>query len=475
MSKKNETPVLILSLLITASLLGGGFWWFSQRFSPKSSTDSLGNGVESRSLSIAIPERISQGEKILMSEARSDNPAFSQAKEAGTGAMTAQQYSQAVTLFESALQKSRNAPETLIYLNNARIGNNKAYTIAVAVPIGTDPNGSSEILRGVAQAQTEINQAGGVKGVPLKVAIANDDNNASIARQIASAFVQNSQILGVVGHYASDVTLAAGSVYNAGELVSISPISSTVKLSGFGKYVFRTVPSDYVAARALAEYALKTLQQKNFAVFFNSQSDYSVSLKSEFVTAVSLGGGKVSSEYDLSSPEFGASRAIDQSLKQGVKVLMLAANTGTLDKALQVVDAAQQRVNLLGGDDVYSPKTLQVGGRQTAGMIVAVPWHIDGDRGSAFPAKSRQLWGGDVSWRSAISYDAVQALATALQTSQTRSGIQAALVSPDFSATGASEAVRFLPSGDRNAGIQLVKVSPGNRSGSGFDFVPIAR
>ena len=29
--KKNETPALILSLLVTAGLLGGGFWWFTQR------------------------------------------------------------------------------------------------------------------------------------------------------------------------------------------------------------------------------------------------------------------------------------------------------------------------------------------------------------------------------------------------------------------------------------------------------------
>ncbi len=31
MSQKNETPVLILSLLITAGLIGGGFWWFTQK------------------------------------------------------------------------------------------------------------------------------------------------------------------------------------------------------------------------------------------------------------------------------------------------------------------------------------------------------------------------------------------------------------------------------------------------------------
>ncbi|MEM1280520.1 MAG: phosphate ABC transporter substrate-binding protein, partial [Cyanobacteria bacterium P01_H01_bin.152] len=30
MSSKNETPVLIASLLITVGLLGGGYWWFTR-------------------------------------------------------------------------------------------------------------------------------------------------------------------------------------------------------------------------------------------------------------------------------------------------------------------------------------------------------------------------------------------------------------------------------------------------------------
>ncbi len=33
MSQKNETPILILSLLITVGLIGGGFWWFTRKTS----------------------------------------------------------------------------------------------------------------------------------------------------------------------------------------------------------------------------------------------------------------------------------------------------------------------------------------------------------------------------------------------------------------------------------------------------------
>ncbi len=467
MTQKNETLRLLVALAITGSIVAGGVWWFTNRSTGK--TDVSGVATQT----VATGDRISRGERILLpSETQSEEA--NQLKQAGVNAMAGSQYPQAAAMFGAALQKAPNAPETLIYLNNARIGNRKAYTIAVSVPIKTDLAGSAEILRGVAQAQDSVNNAGGIQGVPLKVAIASDDNEPQIARQLASTFVQDSDILGVVGHYASDVSLAASSVYNDGGLVMISPISTTVKLSGAGKYIFRTVPSDYIAARALADYATRSLQQKNIAVFFNSRSGYSESLKNEFSTAVSLAGGQISNEVDFSQPDFNAEAAVKRSQQQGAKVFMLAANTGTLDQAMQVVQANQKQSVLLGGDDVYAPKTLELGKAQADGMVVAVPWHIQANAKSAFVQESQRLWKADVNWRSAISYDAIQALIGGLQKDPTRNGVQQTLSNPDFSAPGAAQPVRFLASGDRNAKIQLVKVAPGGRSGTGFDFIPIA-
>lgn len=60
----------------------------------------------------------------------------------------------------------------------------------------------------------------------------------------------------------SDSTLAAGTIYTSGQLVAISPTSTSVKISNFSHYVFRTVPSDFMAARSLANYMVRTLQKK---------------------------------------------------------------------------------------------------------------------------------------------------------------------------------------------------------------------
>jgi branched-chain amino acid transport system substrate-binding protein len=480
--QKNETLVLVLSLVATLALVAAGVWWVT-----KPSSTNMGGVGGNRSnpdettptpFNQPVQERISAGEKLLISEDATPE------KQAAIKAIASGNYTEAVTQLEASLKsdgrvanrlRHRNDPEALIYLNNARIGNQKSYTIAASVPISSDINAAQEILRGVAQAQNEINRTGGIKNIPLKVLIAKDENDSDIAKQVAAALVKSSEVLGVIGHYASDVTLATVDTYQSGKLVAISPISTSVKLSGKSHYVFRTVPSDYVAARALAEYMLQKLKQQKVAVFFNSKSGYSQSLKSEFVTAVSLGGGQVISEVDLSNPNFNAALSLEQAIQGGAKVLMLAVNTDTLDKAMLVVQVNGKRLNLLAGDDVYTPKTLQLGGLAAENMVLAIPWHILGNPQAEFTKAANQLWGAEVNWRTAMAYDAAKALIAGIERNPTRTGVQQALLASDFSATGAAGDIKFLPSGDRNQTVQLVTIKPGKRTSFGYEFVPVPK
>lgn len=474
MSQKNETAVLVLSLLITIGLAGAGIWWLTSRsstnvggLSPQNQTFSkspTGNSPQSEQ---AIGQRLSAGKKLLIPEQATTT------KQAAIQAIASGNYNAAISDLQASLKTNRNDPEALIYLNNARIADRKSYTIAAAVPIGADLNAALEILRGVAQAQNEINQSGGISGTPLKVLIANDDNNPEIASQIASALANNSEILGVIGHFGSDTTLAASKIYQQNQLVAISPTSTSVQLSGVGRNIFRTVPSDRFAANALSRYMLTKLQKQKAAVFFNSASSYSKSLKDEFTTAVYGDGGQIVSEFDFANPNFNAAESVKSAIDQGAQVIMLASNSATVDQALQVVQVNAKRLPLVAGDGAYTAKMLQIGGAGATDMVLAVPWHILADPASNFPQTSKQLWNAEVSWRTALAYDAAIALIAGLGRNPTRTGIQQALSASDFSAKGASGPIRFLPSGDRNRAVQLVTVKPGNRTSYGYEFVPI--
>ncbi|QKD81977.1 amino acid ABC transporter substrate-binding protein [Thermoleptolyngbya sichuanensis A183] len=474
MSQKNETLPLILSLLVTLLLLAGGIWWFGRNLgfggvgigqggSPSTSSPGQGGGAG------RISDRLSTGAQLLFPEGASSQ------KQAAVQALANRDYQGAIANLEASLQANRNDPEALIYLNNARIGDQNSYTIAVAVPTATSANSALEILRGVAQAQDEVNRAGGIDGVPVKVMIVNDDNSPDVTPQVADALVKDRSVLGVIGHFGSDATLAAAPVYEAGRLVMISPTSTSVQLSGAGQYIFRTVPSDRFTAAALSRHMLERLRVQRAAVFYNSQSAYSTSLKNEFTTAVFSDGGQVVGEFDLSAAGFDSVASFDQAAQQGAEVLVLAANTATLDPALQVVAINRRRLPILGGDSLYNPRVLQVGGESAVGMVVAVPWILLADPNAPFVRSSRQYWGGDVNWRTAMAYDAAIALIRAISIGKTnRAAIAESLRSNADTIEGATGVVRFLPSGDRNQAMQLVEIVP-SQSQFGYSFYPVSQ
>lgn len=466
MSQKNETPVLLLSLLITLALIGGGLWWLGRRFNVSTLPSiTQPNETEAR-VPATLEDRFSAGERLLTSNASSE-------KAAGIAAIADQNYDQAVRDLEASLNNNRNDPEALIYLNNARIAEQRAYTIAVSVPLATSIEPALEILRGVAQAQDEVNQQGGINGVPLRVLIVSDDSEVDTVQQVAEALAQDESVLGVVGHFGSEATLAGAEIYNREGLVMISPTSTSVQLSGQGNYTFRTVPSDRFTATTLASYLLDELGEQAAVVYYNSGSDYSTSLKNQFTTALTTGGGQVVEEVDVSSSSFNADRSLTQAAQRGAQALVLATNTPTLDQALQVIQANNRQLPLLGGDSLYNPRVLEVGQADAEGMVVAVPWIISSNLQSPFVRSSQSLWGGDVNWRTAMAYDATAVLIEGLRENPTREGLQQALSDPSFEVEGATGMVRFLSSGDRNQPMQLTVIEPGTRSGYGFDFAPV--
>lgn len=470
MAKKNELPALMASLLITFGLLGGGAWWlknnlFENTGSSGNNTEQSGGNSSGNSINLGGADG-SAGRSVL-----SDKP-VSEAKQNGLDALANGDYSTAEAEFTAALAAQKNDPESLIYLNNAKIGDARAYTLAVIVPAGSSESAAEELMRGAAQAQTDINDSGGIAGRDLKLLLINDDDDKDTAANIAADLVDNSDVLGVVGHYSSGTTLAAAPVYEEGGLPMISPTSTAVDIANAGDFIFRTVPSDRLAAATLSRYTLNELNKTKAAVFFTSDSAYSKSVKSEFTTELLSNGGEVVADFDVQASGFDPDDALREAEAQGADILMLALNTATIEIANDVIQANAQTLPMLGGDSLYNPIILQESQGDALGLTVAVPWHILSHEQTPFVQASRQLWGGDVNWRTATAYDAVRTLAAGLEEKQNREGLAEALAD-GINIEGATDSIRFLPTGDRNQPSQLVEIVPGNRSGSGYDYVPV--
>lgn len=453
----NQRYFLLILYAVILCIFGPTMYWVTHRESPT----ALPGGKNS------IEKRVSLGDKILVTAHSNE------AKQEGVSAFDQGDYVAAQEDFSSALRSDRNDPEARIYLNNTIAAKTKnPERIAVSVPIGGDLGVAEEILRGVAQAQAEINNNGGIKGKPLMVKIANDDNSPDLAREIANVFVKDKKLSAVVGHVGSDASIAAAPIYETAGIVMITPSSSAEALSTIGSHIFRTVPSTRDLADSLANYAVNTAGKTNIAVCVDADAQASVSFKENFIWAVYNYGAKINSlNCDLSAADFNPIDIPSQAISSGADALLLAPSVRKVDKALEIAVANDDRLTLLGNHSMNTYTTLKQGQNDVNGMVLNVPWYPEVK--NSFTEDAQKLWGGAVNWRTAMAYDATKTISTGMASSQERAQLQQVLANPEFTAQGATTSISFLPSGDRNLKGTMIKIQPGNKSGTDYDFVAL--
>ncbi|MEH2231100.1 MAG: bifunctional serine/threonine-protein kinase/ABC transporter substrate-binding protein [Nostoc sp.] len=377
--------------------------------------------------------------------------------------INSQKFSLAISQLEQYRQKNPRNSQALIVLENAKIGSSDSIAIAVVAPITDDLNKAEEMIRGLAQAQWEVNAAGGINGLPIKIILVNDSQDQNTVRQTAQEIVNNQNILGIIGHLSSDNSMVASEVYQKGKILMISPTATSTNLTNKGEYIKRTVMNDAIAGGTLARYVSQKLQKKSIAIFYNSQNNYSKSIRQSLINEYTIEKGKIAYEADLSDSNFTAGAMVRQAKTAGADVIMLAADSSTLDKALQVMQTNDKRLLLIGGNSLYvNDPILSIGCSDAQGIILAVPWNVKNHLNSPYVKTASYLFKAEVSWRSKMSYDALSAIISALKKTpnHTRQSLQETISKLDFSApSGDEEVVKFDRQGDRIKPVELVTVT----------------
>jgi ABC-type branched-subunit amino acid transport system substrate-binding protein/serine/threonine protein kinase len=440
----------------------------------------------------AISNRSSVGERILLGfEGNRDTDKFKELKRAGVLAIANKNYAEAISKLQSALAENPNSPETRIYLNNALIGDRQSYTIAAAAPISRSLDRASEMLRGFAQAQAEINQVGAVNEAKIKLKIVDDSDDPKLIESISNAIVKHPEILGVVGHNRNDVSIKAANIYNDNKLSFIAPIGTANRLTGTDKpYIFRTNSKGDAIAKKLVDRLIDTDRKQKIAIFYVPTIATNQEFKNQFVDKLTARGGQVVGAFPFStvsstasppvnnSPTFDAEAHLQEATAMGADAILLLSVGRANREALKVLRIrASKYPNLIvfGDTALYSMNTLKAG-KESEGLILGVPWQ-EADSTPQFATGAKQLWNDRVNWATATSYNAVKALGTAIKTQETpsRSGVMEVLAKNEF--MGASGKFQFK-NGEPTERYALVRVTqtPPNykySSQTGYDFIPI--
>lgn len=112
------------------------------------------------------------------------------------------------------------------------------------------------MTQGVMMAADELNAAGGVLGKKIRIEKGDDQAKPSEGNLVAQRFTGNKNIVAVIGHFNSGVSIPASAIYNHFGIVEITPASTNPKLTNQGfANVFRNLPTDDENGRQLADFA----------------------------------------------------------------------------------------------------------------------------------------------------------------------------------------------------------------------------
>lgn len=243
--------------------------------------------------------------------------------------------------------------------------------IAVAAPMTGD---NAEYGKGFANAAKmmaeEWNAKGGVLGKKIEIVPYDDKNSGEEAASIAQKIISDKDIIGVIGHFASGVCMAAAPTYNENKVIEISPSASHPDYSGIGEYIFRNNTVINVEAAAGLDIAINDLGKKNIGII-SIKTDWGTktsAIVKELITKKADTGAKVVAHEEVMEGSDDYSPAITKLNAAGADVVICVGMYNLLAPVAKQYKQVNPAIELVGFSNSYSQQLLDLGGKAVEGV-----------------------------------------------------------------------------------------------------------
>ena len=355
----------------------------------------------------------------------------------------------------------------------------KTISIGVGAPLTAGAVALGQgMKRGAGLAIDEANKSEAAKaaGLQFKAVDGDDQGDPKTGVTVANTFASDANLLGVMGHLNSGVSIPASKVYADKKIVMISPASTNPALTQQGlSNVFRVCTTDAVQGPAAADYATKLLGFKT-AYVIDDSTPYGEGLAAEFAKQFEADGGKVLGTAKTSDKDTDFNALVTKMKGMSPDVIYYGGiyNAGAL--LTKQAKEAGMKSPLMGGDGLYDGEFVKLAGGTPAEGDFATSVGIPLDKlpkGQDFTTAYKALYPSDeIAAYDAYAYDATNVIIAAIIKAATDQGVDK-LTSPagrdaviaNVAATsteGVTGAIAFDAKGDTtNKAISLYVVSGG--------------
>jgi branched-chain amino acid transport system substrate-binding protein len=276
------------------------------------------------------------------------------------------------------------------------------------------------MVKGANLAISQANESQEVKdlAIVLKSVEGDDKGDPTTGGNVATQFASNPSLVGVMGHLNSGVTRVAVKIYNAANIVQVSPANTAVDLTqmGMANY-FRVCTMDSVQGPVAADYAFKVAGKKK-AYVVDDSTVYGTGLADEWEKQFKADGGTVAGREKTGDKDTDFKALVSKIKSGGVDIVYYGGiyNSGALlSKQLKEGGVA---VPLMGGDGLYDGEYIKLAGAAAAEGDLATSVGLPVDKapgGAKFLADFEKAYPGEKpAAYDAYSYDAANAIIKAI-------------------------------------------------------------
>lgn len=273
---------------------------------------------------------------------------------------------------------------------------------------------------GLQMAIDEVNAAGGIGGRQLRLAKYDDKESIDEGRVVAQKITSDPDVVAVIGHLQSYITVQVANTYDQAGLVLVAPTATDPELTGRGfARVFRATFNDNSVGRQLAEFTASR-KLSRVAIYY-IRNAYGKNVANAFEQRAAQLNITVLARNSYDPSEQAGERTFGPTLQEwkamDIDAIVLA---GEVPSAAVFVSQARRlgiRTPIVGGDAMSSPGLMAVAGAASEGMFVAAFFHPDEPRPEIgrFVANFKKKFGVDPDAGSALGYDCVRVIAEGMR------------------------------------------------------------
>jgi branched-chain amino acid transport system substrate-binding protein len=252
----------------------------------------------------------------------------------------------------------------------------KVAKIGVIAPLSGDLAALGlGIQHSVELAVKQANDANKVPGWKLEVLAKDDEGKTEPAKNAATSIAADKDVIGVVGTLNSSTSIQVQPVLAPKNIVQVSPANTGPGLTQGANWqtdpkrpyptYFRTCTTDAVQGPFAARYLFETAGIKKVATIHDKKT-YGQGLVGTFTEEFKNLGGQVVAAETI-NPDDSNYQAVVTAVKQAApQAVYYGGEYPQAGPLSQQMKAAGLNVPLMGGDGIYDPKYVELGGKTSA-------------------------------------------------------------------------------------------------------------